>query len=65
MLFLKHNQHFANFKPQQFPGVLSIKLLPYILLEKYIYIFALGMASPGNQHCDSCIGILSFHIDRQ
>ena len=39
-----------------------IKLLPYILFEKYIYILALEMASPGNQHCDSCIGTLSFPI---
>jgi len=30
-------------------------------LDKYIYIFlALEMASPGNQHCASCIGTLSF-----
>jgi len=36
------------------------KLLPYILFEKYIYILALEMASPGNQHCASCIvGTLS------
>jgi len=28
-----------------------IKLLPYILFEKYIYILALEMASPENQHC--------------
>jgi len=27
-----------------------IKLLPYILFEKYIYILALEMASPGNQY---------------
>ena len=27
-----------------------IKLLPYILFEKYIHILALEMASPGNQH---------------
>jgi len=33
-----------------------IKLLPYILFEKYIYILALEMASPGNQHCASRIG---------
>jgi len=34
-----------------------IKLLPYILVEKYIYILALEMARPGNQqHCASCIG---------
>ena len=41
-----------------------IKLLPYILFYKYIYIFilALEMASPGNQHCASCIGTLSFPI---
>ena len=26
------------------------KLLPYILFEKYIYIFGLEMASPWNQH---------------
>jgi len=37
-----------------------MKLLPYILLEKYnIYILALEMASPGNQHCANCIGTLS------
>jgi len=38
------------------------KLLPYILFEKYIYILALEMASPGNQHCANCIGALSFLI---
>jgi len=36
------------------------KLLPYILFEKYIYILALEMARPGNQHCASCVGTLSF-----
>jgi len=35
-------------------------LLPCILFEKYIYILALEMASPGNQHCANCIGTLSF-----
>ena len=39
-----------------------MKLLPYILFEKYIYILALEMASPGNQHCANCIGTLSFPI---
>jgi len=39
-----------------------MKLLPYILFEKYIYILALEMASPGNQHCANCIGALSFPI---
>jgi len=37
-------------------------LFPYILFEKYIYILALEMASPGNQHCANCIGALSFPI---
>jgi len=37
-----------------------IKLLAYILFEKYIYILALEMASPGNQQCANCIGTLSF-----
>jgi len=36
-----------------------IKLLPYVLFEKHIYILALEMASLGNQHC---VGTLSFHI---
>jgi len=35
-------------------------LHPYILCEKNIYILALEMASPGNQHCASCIGTLLF-----
>jgi len=39
-----------------------IKLLPYILFDKYIYILALEIASPGNQHCGNCIGTLSFNI---
>jgi len=39
-----------------------IKLPPYILFEKYIYISALEMASPGKQHCANCIGTLSFNI---
>jgi len=37
-----------------------MKLLPYILFEKYIYILALEMASQGNQHCANCIGTLPF-----
>ena len=28
----------------------------------YIYILALEMASPWNQHCTNCIGTLSFPI---
>ena len=41
-----------------------MKLLQYILFEKYISILALGVASLENQHCASCIGTLSFHIAR-
>jgi len=41
-----------------------IKLLPYILFEKYIYILALETASPRNQHCVDCIGTLSFAVVR-
>jgi len=29
-------------------------------IGKYIYILALEMAGPGNQHCANCIGTLSF-----
>jgi len=39
-----------------------MKLLQYILFEKCIYILALEMASPGNQHCTNCIGTLLFPI---
>jgi len=39
-----------------------MKLLSYILFEKYIYILALEMASPGNQHRVSCISTLSFPV---
>jgi len=33
-----------------------IKLLSYVSFDKYIYIFAVEMASPVNQHYASCIG---------
>ena len=38
----------------------EIALVYYIW--KYIYILALEMASPGNQHCANCIGTLLFPI---
>jgi len=47
----------GNFKVSE---CCSKKLLPYSLSEKYTYILALEMASPGNQHRASCIGTLSF-----
>jgi len=40
-----------------------IKLFPYILFEKYVHLYSsIKMASPGNQHCASCIGTLSFAL---
>ena len=39
-----------------------IKLPPYISFEKHIYILVLEMARPGNQHCASCIGTLSYRV---
>jgi len=35
-----------------------MKLLPYILFEKNIYILALETASPENHHCADCILLL-------
>jgi len=37
-----------------------MKLLPQVLFEKYIYILALEMASPGNQHSASCFEALQW-----
>ena len=59
--FLNCRQHFYNSNHNSSKCCL-IKLLPYILFEKCIYIFALEMASPGNQHCANCIDTLSFPI---
>jgi len=42
-----------------------IKLLPYILSEKDVYILASEMVSTGNRHCANCIGTLSFPMLRQ
>ena len=41
-------------------GVLFDKIASTYFIRKYIYILALEMASPGNQHCANCIGTLSF-----
>jgi len=41
-----------------------IKLLPYILFEKYINILALEMASSGNRHCANCIDSVVCHVGR-
>ena len=39
------------------------KIASVHLSEKYIYILALEMVSPGSQHCANCIGTLLFLID--
>jgi len=36
----------------------------HFIWKKYIYILALKMVSPGNQHCVHFIGTLSFPIHR-
>ena len=46
-IFFNCNQHFGK--------CCLIKLLPYILFQKYIYILAFEMASQGNQHCANTI----------
>ena len=46
-------------------GCCLIKLLPYILFEKYINILALEITSPGNRHCANSIGTLLFPILKQ
>jgi len=56
-LFFNCNQHYANFKPFR---VRFDKTASVYLLEKYIYLLALEMASPGKQHCANCIGTLSY-----
>ena len=45
--------------------VLFDRIASVHLFEKYIYILAQEMASPGNQHCVNCIGTLSFPIARR
>ena len=41
-----------------------MKLLPHILFEKHVYILALEMAKPRNNHCANYIGTLSFPMYR-
>ena len=61
-VFLKLKSAFWKFQTITVSECCLIKLLPYILFDRYIYILALEMASPGNQHCDNCIGTLSFPV---
>jgi len=57
------SQHFFVISNHNSYRVLFDNIGPYILLEKCIYILALEMASPGNQHCANCIGTLSLNYD--
>ena len=42
--------------------VLFDEIASAFFLEKYIYISALEMASPANQHCANCVGTHSFSV---
>ena len=55
LFFLKLQSAFWQFRTIRVFVCCLIKLFSYILFEKYIDILALEMASPGNQHCASCI----------
>jgi len=59
-LFLKKQSAFWQFQTITVSECCLKKLLPYILFEKYSNILPSQMASPGNRHCASCIGALSF-----
>ena len=61
--FFKLQSAFWQFQTITVSECCLIKLLPYILFKKYIYILTLKMARPGNQHCVNCIGTLSFPTD--
>ena len=61
-LFFKLQSAFWQFQTITGSEYCMIKLLPYVLFEKLIYILALEMASPGNQHCANSIGTLSFPV---
>jgi len=64
MPFLPPNQQRQSTEGTGVSESCLIKLLPRILSEKYIYILALVMASPGNRHYANCIGALSFPMKR-
>ena len=61
-IIFNRNQHFAKFQTAAVSECCLMKLLPCISFEKCVYILALEIASPGNQHCVNCIGTPSFPI---
>jgi len=60
--FLNCSQHFGNFESNLNSfRVLFDKIASVIILfEQYVNMLVLERASPGNRHCASCIGALSF-----
>jgi len=62
----KHNSfHNSGLASTRFPIDMHDKIASVYFIEKYIYILALEVASPGNQHCANCIGKLSFPMPLQ
>jgi len=55
---LKLQSAFWQFQTVTVSECCLIKFFRMFLLEKYIYILALGMASPGNQERARCVGAL-------
>jgi len=62
LFLLNCNQHFGNFKQQQFPTAIWQNCFRIFHLKIYIYILALEIASARNRHCASCIGTVLFRI---
>ena len=62
---LTDNKHWKLFVIKQSNGCKFMPKrtkIPKLAVGLYINILALEMASPGNQHCASCIGTLSFRV---
>ena len=53
---------FSSCDRELLPACVYILWRKHYSRQKIIYILALEMASPGNQHCASCIGALSCTI---
>ena len=68
LTFLGHSVEARGFTSSRKIGVgngfpvLCDEIASVYLFEKYIYMLALEMASPGNRHCANCIGTLSFPV---
>jgi len=58
--FLNCDQHFGKFFLVLFDKNAYVYI--YFISKKYVNILTLEIANPGNRHCASCIGTLSFPI---